>query len=559
MKHPSRFLRNTLLLFITLIICSSLLIRPATADITINVFYTQLAPYGTWFNHPTYGRVWQPNGVSRNWRPYTEGLWIYTDDYGWYWEADQEWGWAPFHYGRWAFDSFRGWLWIPGKVWAPAWVSWQYGQGYSAWAPLPPEIYWQPRIGLSFSYSSINLIPVDHWVVMPDRHFGHGHVRKNILPVYQNNNYVNNIHNHVTYVTADNDRIVNRGVPKAHLEKELGSPIRPVPIKHVDNIPQSGVEKSRNEIRIVRPSLEPTTPADENHERDLAAKIVEDKKQQRGFGSSYPGNSPVLVEQPKSVVNQPHKDVPIVSVPREQIATPPAAKEPQLTGASTVPANTPGFADQPKAEAAQLKPNTPSAPAPNEQKISLPAVEQANTQPSVSTTLKEAPQTAEQLPVIVQPTELVPGNSQLIQKGRHQIDVIQSQQLEQQRPLEQQQQIELQRQEQQRQTELQQQQAQQQVEQRRQLEQQQQVELQRQEQQRQVGLQRQEQQRQAELQQQQQQQQQQAQQQMEQQRQIQQQQQAEMQRQAEIQQQERLREQTIREAQQQMNQKPAAQ
>jgi hypothetical protein len=246
-----------------------------------------------------------------------------------------------------------------------------------------------------------------------------------------------------------------------------------------------------------------------------------------------------------------------VSVPREQIATPPAAKEPQLTGASTVPANTPGFADQPKAEAAQLKPNTPSAPAPNEQKISLPAVEQANTQPSVSTTLKEAPQTAEQLPVIVQPTELVPGNSQLIQKGRHQIDVIQSQQLEQQRPLEQQQQIELQRQEQQRQTELQQQQAQQQVEQRRQLEQQQQVELQRQEQQRQVGLQRQEQQRQAELQQQQQQQQ--AQQQMEQQRQIQQQQQAEMQRQAEIQQQERLREQTIREAQQQMNQKPAAQ
>ncbi|HEX4138962.1 MAG TPA: DUF6600 domain-containing protein, partial [Candidatus Methylacidiphilales bacterium] len=30
-------------------------------------------------------------------------------------------------------------VWVPGYTWAPAWVSWRYGDGYVGWAPLPPD------------------------------------------------------------------------------------------------------------------------------------------------------------------------------------------------------------------------------------------------------------------------------------------------------------------------------------------------------------------------------------------------------------------------------------
>ena len=34
-----------------------------------------------------------------------------------------------------------GWVWVPGYTWAPAWVSWRYGDGYAGWAPLPPDSF----------------------------------------------------------------------------------------------------------------------------------------------------------------------------------------------------------------------------------------------------------------------------------------------------------------------------------------------------------------------------------------------------------------------------------
>ena len=30
---------------------------------------------------------------------------------------------------------------MPGYTWAPAWVSWRYGDGYCGWAPLPPDSF----------------------------------------------------------------------------------------------------------------------------------------------------------------------------------------------------------------------------------------------------------------------------------------------------------------------------------------------------------------------------------------------------------------------------------
>ena len=41
-----------------------------------------------------------------------------------------------------------GWLWVPGTDWGPAWVSWQHGDGYVGWAPLPPAVGFELRVGI---------------------------------------------------------------------------------------------------------------------------------------------------------------------------------------------------------------------------------------------------------------------------------------------------------------------------------------------------------------------------------------------------------------------------
>lgn len=58
------------------------------------------------------------------------GKWIYSEDYGWFWQAAEEeavWGTVVYHYGRWVLEADLGWIWIPDKVWAPSWVSWRTG------------------------------------------------------------------------------------------------------------------------------------------------------------------------------------------------------------------------------------------------------------------------------------------------------------------------------------------------------------------------------------------------------------------------------------------------
>ena len=119
----------------------SLLGSAAAQEVALD-FRTALEPYGTWHRNRRFGEVWVPANLSRSWRPYTVGHWVYTDDYGWYWVADDQeadWGWIAFHYGRWYHDPDEGWIWIPSNVWCPAWVDWRYGDQYIGWAPAPPD------------------------------------------------------------------------------------------------------------------------------------------------------------------------------------------------------------------------------------------------------------------------------------------------------------------------------------------------------------------------------------------------------------------------------------
>src|SRR5258708_15253847 len=142
--------RATLLLGLTastlaVVGLTNAIVTPAHAQASVSVgadFRVALEPYGGWRHHRRFGDVWVPANRARDWRPYTVGHWVYTDDYGWYWVADDQeadWGWITYHYGRWYRDADYGWFWIPNDVWGPAWVDWRYGDQYVGWAPEPPD------------------------------------------------------------------------------------------------------------------------------------------------------------------------------------------------------------------------------------------------------------------------------------------------------------------------------------------------------------------------------------------------------------------------------------
>ena len=107
----------------------------AAAEFEIEEFYDALAPFGDWVADERFGYVWYPNAVQQGWRPYTVGNWVYTEEYGWYWDSPEPFAWAVYHYGRWGYDEEYGWYWVPGDTWSPAWVQWRYSDEYVGWAP----------------------------------------------------------------------------------------------------------------------------------------------------------------------------------------------------------------------------------------------------------------------------------------------------------------------------------------------------------------------------------------------------------------------------------------
>lgn len=119
----------------------------AQAQVTISAeFRTVLEPHGRFQKHSRWGEVWIPANRTRDWRPYTVGRWVYTEEWGWYWIEDQPeaaWGLVAFHYGRWVYDDELRWVWIAGDEWGPGWVQWRQGRGerrdYVGWAPMPPQ------------------------------------------------------------------------------------------------------------------------------------------------------------------------------------------------------------------------------------------------------------------------------------------------------------------------------------------------------------------------------------------------------------------------------------
>jgi hypothetical protein len=201
-----------------------------------NTFYTKLDRYGDWRETSDYGYVWQPREAesSRNWRPYTNGRWVYSDA-GWTWVSEEPFGWATYHYGRWTRLRNVGWVWVPGDEWAPAWVSWRKSNDYVGWAPLPPEARFDRRTGIHNWSDNYYDIGPDQYSFVPTAEFGAQRVEGTVLPSERNVVIINQTTN-VTNITYSNTTIVNQGPNFDELRTRTRQPIARLRLEREMNV-----------------------------------------------------------------------------------------------------------------------------------------------------------------------------------------------------------------------------------------------------------------------------------------------------------------------------------
>jgi hypothetical protein len=372
-------------------------------DADYSQFYDQLEEHGRWMEHPRWGYVWLPNADDGNWRPYTIGHWVNSEEHGWYWNSEEPWGWATYHYGRWVRDEEEGWIWIPGREWAPAWVAWREGDDFIGWAPLPPEAEWMPGRGeLSFAssyYDSPRFQP--YWIFVRPMHMVQPGLHRHILPrsrapyIIRNTSYVTN------YSFVDN-RVYNRGIRVNLVERSLNRALPPVRIVSTDSHhdhgyrPHDGGHRGEHRsgptagqvavgvaagvvalgvINVFRPKLAPKTaggppPAPRNFVPPAASRGPDARPPSRPVfgtpGGGQPRTAPVQQAQPPAA--QPPAGRPAVAPPSPPPAAPtPAAQRPP----------SPTIMQPPVARPAVAPPSPPPAsPPPAAQRPPSPSIMQ---------------------------------------------------------------------------------------------------------------------------------------------------------------------------------------
>ena len=212
---------KTLLFTLVLaILFGAVLPRQAEARVTFSYFYDSLQPYGEWVDVDTHGYCWQPRGMDRDWRPYTDGYWSYTDA-GWTWVSYEDFGAITYHYGRWVNLEDYGWVWKPDYEWGPAWVSWRQSDDYIGWAPLPPDAVFEPQTGIGVWVDRDYDIGPSAYSFCEYRYFGAPVMRNVLLPRHRNVAIINSTVNitNITIVTGNNHSrmVFNGGLNYAHV------------------------------------------------------------------------------------------------------------------------------------------------------------------------------------------------------------------------------------------------------------------------------------------------------------------------------------------------------
>ncbi len=261
------------------------------ASVDLGFFYDNLASYGSWIQRPSYGWVWTPNDVSTNWRPYEDGHWVWTDQ-GWTWITDEPYGWATYHYGRWYNDPEIGWAWVPGDEWGPAWVSWQEGDNYVGWAPLPPgaDISASYDSGYNGGYASVDFgIGPDAYVFVPEQYFLAPSVATYVVPETRVVAFFGQTRNYTSY-RREGDRIYNQGVPVDRIQRVIG---RSVPRYQLADLQTSDYRQPRarisgNQVQIFRPQVQRTTQVTPPTSRPMAQRAVVSAEQ---FQANHPNRA----------------------------------------------------------------------------------------------------------------------------------------------------------------------------------------------------------------------------------------------------------------------------
>jgi hypothetical protein len=222
----------------------------STGPVGVDVFYSNLAPYGYWVNRPSYGWVWTPRHIRHHWRPYLYGRWVYTD-YGWTWLSDEPYGWATYHYGRWYDDPDYGWSWVPGYDWGPAWVAWQAGDGYVGWAALPPAVGFDVGVGLQFGSFDLGIGLAPAYCFVPERSFLAVNVATFVDPPFRNATIIRNTTN-VTNFTVQNGRVFNNSLAVNRVQQMTGQPVRQMRLAAASDPRTARV--SGNTVSMFRPA-----------------------------------------------------------------------------------------------------------------------------------------------------------------------------------------------------------------------------------------------------------------------------------------------------------------
>ncbi len=235
---------RALLLLLALIVAGAA-VAQAQTRVSLGFFYDSLSPYGSWAVSAQYGNVWRPH-VAAGWRPYVYGHWV-NSDFGWTWLSDENWGWATYHYGRWYWDPVFGWCWVPGYDWAPAWVDWQWGDGWIGWAPLPPAFAWT-----GFDVDFAGPIAPQAFVFVQDRFFLDPHVGFRAIDPVRNAAILRTTRN-VTRFANVNGTVAVRSLPVDQIQRVTG---RAVPrYQVVSTATRVNPRVEGNRLLVYRPAV----------------------------------------------------------------------------------------------------------------------------------------------------------------------------------------------------------------------------------------------------------------------------------------------------------------
>jgi len=268
--------RNQIFTILLVIFLSAVLIPEKASsqqlNISYQVFYDQLSPYGQWFNNPSYGYVWVPD-AGPDFAPYsTAGHWIMTE-YGWTWVSDYDWGWAPFHYGRWDFDDYVGWFWVPDTEWGPSWVVWSRADGYYGWAPM------QPGISLNVYFSDNYDRQNQYWMFVRDRDFQRSNLNRYYVDRSENQRIIiNSTVINTTYIDNSRHTTYVTGPGRDEVQRNTGKNVRKVTIQEYD---KPGQRENSRQLQIYRPRV---TESKDYGRRPAPAKVVDMHDAKQSFG-----------------------------------------------------------------------------------------------------------------------------------------------------------------------------------------------------------------------------------------------------------------------------------